>query len=94
VSCSAAGSMGLARAVHNGLVERIQEQWSDVRDLGVKKALFYVLVGAHMACVLVEIGFMNHAIEGPRIASEAYRSAVARGVFDGIAAYLSAGEKR
>ena len=93
-SAKTAESMGLARAVHNGLVKRIQAQWSDVRDLGVKKALFYVLVGAHMPCVLVEIGFMNHAIEGPRIASEAYRSAVARGVFDGIAAYLSAGEKR
>lgn len=93
-SAKTAESVGLARAVQHALVARLREGWPDVRDLGVKKALFYVLVGAHMPCVLVEIGFMNHPVEGPRIASERYRTAVARGIFDGLKAYLVAGEKR
>lgn len=86
-----AESAGLARAIQTGLVRRVRARWPDARDLGVKKALFYVLVGAHMPCALVEIGFMTNPVEGKRIATEEYRRDVARGIFEGIVAYLDAG---
>jgi N-acetylmuramoyl-L-alanine amidase len=58
-------------------------------DLGVKQGPFYVLVGAHMPCVLVEVSFLTHPVEGRRLATDAYQAAVAEGLYAGVAAYLA-----
>ena len=36
------------------MLARLRSRYPDVRNLGVKKGPFYVLVGAYMPCVLVE----------------------------------------
>ncbi len=81
-------SIRLAKLLQGGIVGALHGRWPEVRDLGVKKALFYVLVGAHMPCALVEVGFLDHPVEGGRIATAEYRSAVARGIAAAIKAYL------
>jgi N-acetylmuramoyl-L-alanine amidase len=57
-------------------------------DRGVKKALFYVLVGARMPAVLVEASFITRAEEAEALATDGYRQALADGISDGIQRYL------
>ena len=51
----------------------------EVRDLGVKSALFYVLLGARMPAVLVETAFISNRVEERRLASARYQEEVADG---------------
>jgi N-acetylmuramoyl-L-alanine amidase len=82
-------SVALARAVQGGLVGHLQERYPDVTDLGVKQGPFYVLVGAHMPCVLVEMSFLTNPSEGRRLRGQAYREAVAQGIYAGVARFLA-----
>jgi N-acetylmuramoyl-L-alanine amidase len=82
-------SVRLARTVQRTLVGHLAHRYADVADLGVKQGPFYVLVGAHMPCVLVEVSFLTHPVEGRRLASTAYQAAVAEGLYAGVAAYLA-----
>ena len=57
-------SITLAHRLHNSAVGGMGKAISEVKDLGVKKALFYVLVGARMPSVLVEMFFITNRHEG------------------------------
>ncbi|HVI74982.1 MAG TPA: N-acetylmuramoyl-L-alanine amidase [Anaeromyxobacteraceae bacterium] len=78
-------SSRLAYAVHERLVHRVGAE-----DRGVKQAPFYVLAGARMPAVLLEVGFISNAAEARRLATPAYQEEVARAIADGIAAWRSA----
>ena len=54
---------------------------------GSKGAFFYVLTGARMPSILVEIGYLTNAAEASRINSEAYLVAMAKGLTAGVVAY-------
>jgi N-acetylmuramoyl-L-alanine amidase len=56
----------------------------EVKDLGVKKALFYVLVGARMPSVLVEMFFITNRTEGPALSRESYQDALVESLYSGI----------
>jgi N-acetylmuramoyl-L-alanine amidase len=58
-----------------------------VRDLGVKGALFYVLLGARMPAVLVETAFVSNREEERRLASPRYQDEVASGIARAVVAY-------
>ncbi len=84
---SAAGaSRRLAEQVQKEITGSVREKVGDVQDLGVKSALFYVLVGARMPAVLVETAFISNRREEKRLASARYQDevagAVARAVVD------------
>jgi N-acetylmuramoyl-L-alanine amidase len=51
-----------------------------VRDLGVKSALFYVLLGARMPAVLVETSFLSNRAEERRLATPRFQDEVAAGL--------------
>jgi N-acetylmuramoyl-L-alanine amidase len=57
---------------------------SDVKDLGVKKALFYVLVGARMPSVLVEMFFITNRGEGRAMSRENHQDAMVEALYEGI----------
>lgn len=59
-----------------------------VKDGGVREGPFWVLVGAQMPAVLVEVGYISHPTEGRRIATTAYQKAIAKGIADGIESYF------
>lgn len=84
-------SIALAEAVQGRLVRYLRGKWRNVSDLGVKKGPFYVLVGAYMPCVLVEVGFLTNPTEGQRIASQRYQRDLAEGISRGIRAFLDSG---
>ena len=82
-------SIALAERLHYGIVGRLRARYPDVRNLGVKKGPFYVLVGAYMPCVLVETSFLSHPVEGRRLASAAYQNEIAEGLYIGMAGFLA-----
>lgn len=82
------GSIALANAIQTSLVPQVSRRHRQVRNLGVKKGPFYVLVGAHMPCVLVEVSFLTHRVQGRLLRSTDYREAIAEGIFEGVAQFI------
>jgi N-acetylmuramoyl-L-alanine amidase len=80
-------SITLAHRLQQSLVDTMSKRLTDVRDLGVKKALFYVLVGARMPSVLVEMFFITNKVEGRVMSQEDYQNAVVDALYDGIMKY-------
>lgn len=81
-------SARLASEVQRSSVGRLREGWSGVRDLGVKSALFFVLLGARMPAILVETSFISNPGEEQRLKTEKYQDAIAEGIFRGIVAFI------
>lgn len=80
-------SITLSKALHRELIARLRHAHRDVVDLGVKQGPFYVLVGAHMPCVLVEVAFLTNPVEGRRLGTVAYQDAIADGLAAGVRRY-------
>jgi N-acetylmuramoyl-L-alanine amidase len=80
-------SITLAHHLQHSLVDGMSTRLADVKDLGVKKALFYVLVGARMPSVLVEMFFITNQTEGRAMNQESYQNAVVDALYDGILKY-------
>lgn len=57
-------------------------------DRGVRRAMFYVLVGARMPAVLVEASFITYEPEARALATHGYRRTLADGIAAGIVSYL------
>jgi N-acetylmuramoyl-L-alanine amidase len=77
--------------------EAIQNQLDRALRLpsrGVKQAPFYVLGGAAMPAVLVEIGFLSNPHEEQRLRDDGYRERIARALAAGLAAYKRGYDQR
>lgn len=60
-----------------------------LKSHGIKKAPFYVLVGAFMPCILTEIGFIDHSAEGLKLADRKFRLSMAEAFAEGINKYIN-----
>jgi N-acetylmuramoyl-L-alanine amidase len=80
-------SITLAHRLQGSMVGAMAKTMDDVRDLGVKKALFHVLVGARMPSVLVEMFFITNRTEGRAMGRESYQDAIVDALFEGIQKY-------
>jgi len=80
-------SVTLAHRLQQSMVGGMGKAIGEVRDLGVKTALFYVLVGARMPSVLVEMSFVTHRVEGTALSREAGQDAMVNSLFEGIQKY-------
>jgi N-acetylmuramoyl-L-alanine amidase len=78
----------LAHQLGQAMVSRLRPTYEGVDDFGVKEGPFYVLVGAYMPCVLVEVSYLTHPLEGARLATADYRRALADGIYQGIRSYI------
>lgn len=81
-------SRKLAAEMNQELHTYMKNSWSEVKSSGVKKAMFYVLVGAYMPCVLVETFFIDHATDGKRLGLPEFRDDISHGLYKGIRGYL------
>ena len=81
-------SLALAEAVQRSTLRGGRQVLPDLNDRGVKRALFYVLVGARMPAVLLEASFITRPQEAEALATDQYRQALADGVTEGISRYL------
>jgi N-acetylmuramoyl-L-alanine amidase len=61
---------------------------------GIKQAGFFVLAGATMPAILIEIGFMTNPSEEKKLASPGHREAVARAIYAGLAEYKQRHDQR
>jgi len=61
----------------------------DVKILGVKKAAFYVLKGARMPAILVEIGFVSNYKEEKLLRNSYYRQQIVETIVRGVENYIS-----
>jgi N-acetylmuramoyl-L-alanine amidase len=73
------------RALHSGLAVKSP----GIRDRGVKKAPFIVLIGANMPSILAEISFVSNPGDERRLETSDYRQRIAESLYRGISKYVS-----
>ncbi|WP_104712194.1 N-acetylmuramoyl-L-alanine amidase family protein [Helicobacter cetorum] len=79
----------LAIDVQYGMLKEIRKDYPDVVDGGVREGPFWVLAGALMPSVLIEIGYNSHVLESKRIQSKSYQKILARGIANGVDSFFS-----
>ena len=83
------GSLNLAGNIQRSLISSIKSRYPKVADLGVKQALFYVLVDAQMPSALAEVSFISNPEEEKLLSDGAYKQKLAESLVDGINAYFT-----
>lgn len=81
-------SRDLAEKVQTSLIKETEQSEHKMRDLGVKRAPFSVLIGAQMPSILIEAGFLSNQTENGFLNTVQYRKTIAEGIFKGIKSYL------
>lgn len=79
-------SKDMASLMQKETVRGMQARFA-LRNLGSKGAFFYVLTGARMPSVLVELGYLTNPTEAGNLTSDAYLTAMAKGMVGGVVAY-------
>ena len=79
----------LAIDVQAGLLQSSRSKYRDVKDSGVREGPFWVLVGAQMPSILVELGYISHPTESKRLYDKSYQQLLANGIANGIDSYFS-----
>src|SRR5262249_6958856 len=82
-------SKQLAEQLQQSVLSRLATDCDRGEHRGVKEGLFYVLVGAYMPCVLVEVSFLTNPVDGARLGPSQYRRALAEGIHEGIRRYIA-----
>ncbi len=77
-----------SQCLQESMVANLKGKYDAIENLGVKKAPFYVLLGAQMPSALVEVSFLSHAAEAKRLATPEYRQAVAAGLYLGVVRFI------
>ena len=77
----------LAEFIQNSIVKGLQKEEYNVRNLGVKQAPFYVLVGANMPAILAEISYISNLEEAQRLKDDNYLQTIAKQLAAGVAVY-------
>jgi N-acetylmuramoyl-L-alanine amidase len=72
-------------ALHSGLASKSP----GLRNRGVKKAPFIVLIGANMPSILAEISFVSNPGDERKLQTPEYRQKIAESLYRGIAKYVS-----
>jgi N-acetylmuramoyl-L-alanine amidase len=81
-------SSRLATEVQKHMLDHLQKKYDGMRDMGVRHAPFYVLLGAEMPSVLLELGFISNEKDARLLADDDFRGNVAQGVSAGLKSYI------
>ncbi|MBE0478038.1 N-acetylmuramoyl-L-alanine amidase [Candidatus Aerophobetes bacterium] len=79
------------------LAQIVQEKLAKITgapDRGVKSAPFYVLRGASMPAVLVEVGFISNPLEEKKLKETEYQKIITTGIHKGIVSHVNSFNKR
>lgn len=79
-------SSRLAREVHQRLMSRLEPN-RRLRDLGVKQAPFYVLLGAQMPSILIETCFISNEEEERLLKDADFQRELVKAISQGIRSY-------
>ncbi len=83
----------LAIDLQKQILLSLKRKYRGVVDNGVREAPFWVLVGAQMPAVLIEIGYITHPTEGARLFNPNYQNLLAEGMANGIESYIYHNER-
>ena len=78
----------LAIDVQKGMLSKVRKKYKNIRDGGVREAPFWVLVGAQMPAVLIEVGYITNPTEADRLFNPFYQKMLADGIANGINNYF------
>lgn len=81
-------SSRLAGTVQENLFRSSRKKFRDLKNLGVKEGPFYVLHGADMPSILVEVGFLTNRKEARMLSKPNYLYRLASSIAEGIHKYL------
>jgi N-acetylmuramoyl-L-alanine amidase len=82
-------SQEFAADVNQSLYEGLEQGNPELRNRGVKKAPFVVLIGANMPSILAEISFLTNPEAAEDLRRPAYRERIAEALYRGIAEYVA-----
>lgn len=82
-----AESREFASDVESSLYAGLQKGNAGLKDRGVKKAPFVVLIGANMPSILAEISFVTNPKDAAQLEQPEYRERVAESLYRGVAKY-------
>ena len=81
-------SSDLAHVVQESLYLQMKEHRSVVRDRGVKKAPFIVLINLNMPGILTEVGFISNPTDETYFKDETGQNKTAEALYEGVKKYL------
>ena len=81
-------SAKLATTVQTNIIRNLRKNYNSVKDLGVKQAPFYVLLGAEMPSVLIETAFITNKSEERRLLDKNFQKSLVAGISSGISSYI------
>jgi N-acetylmuramoyl-L-alanine amidase len=83
-------SSRLAQQVHNSIVSEADKRGlADIKNLGVKQAPFYVLIGAQMPAILIELAFISNEKDADNLKNPTFLDMLTKEISEGIRAYVS-----
>ena len=82
-------SREFAADVQKSLYTDLEEGNPGLRDRGIKKAPFVVLIGANMPSILAEISFLTNSDDARELQQPAYRQRIAESLYRGVSRYIS-----
>jgi N-acetylmuramoyl-L-alanine amidase len=82
-------SREFAADVQKSLSTGLSTKNSTMRDRGVRKAPFVVLIGANMPSILAEISFVSNPNDEKKLQTPEYRQKIAESLYKGVARYAS-----
>jgi N-acetylmuramoyl-L-alanine amidase len=74
--------------VDQSLYAGLEEGNPGLKDRGVKKAPFVVLIGANMPSILTEISFLTNPDDADELREPEYRERIAESLYHGVARYI------
>jgi N-acetylmuramoyl-L-alanine amidase len=81
-------SKEFAEDIQDSLSRRVEKSGKSVKNRGVRKAPFVVLIGADMPSILTEISFLSNPADEQLLKKPEQRQKVAEGLYQGVASYL------
>jgi N-acetylmuramoyl-L-alanine amidase len=79
----------LAIDMQQNMLASLREKYDDVKGNGVRSGPFWVLVGAQMPAVLIELGFISHPKEATNMVNHRYQQLQAIGIANGVDRYFA-----
>jgi N-acetylmuramoyl-L-alanine amidase len=82
-------SREFAADVQQSLYSGLEDGNDGLKDRGVKKAPFVVLIGANMPSILAEISFLTNPDDAHELRDPEYRERIAESLYRGVSRYVS-----
>jgi N-acetylmuramoyl-L-alanine amidase len=83
-------SSRLAQQVHNSILSEADKKgFAEIKNLGVKQAPFYVLIGAQMPAILIELAFISNEKDVDNLKNQTFLEMLTKEISEGIRAYVS-----